>query len=84
MIKQIHIDMMGMKIFMVFIDASACAPPAVGLVAWLIFMESQERNAAISGIRNSPSAGSAVSLFEKSMVQTFQLGTSPRFMPRKL
>ena len=82
--KQIHIDMMGMKIFIVFIDASACAPPAVGLVAWLIFIDSQDRSAAISGIRNSPSAGSAVEVFAKSMVQTFQLGTSPRFMPRKL
>ena len=51
----------------------------------LTFMESQDRNAEIKGMRNSPSAGSQLCTLDQSQdVKKFHLGKSPRFSPRKL
>jgi hypothetical protein len=51
----------------------------------LICMDSQERNADINGIRNSPSAGSQLLVVPQStVVKKFHFGVVPRFRPRKL
>ena len=80
--KQIQMDIMGIMRFMVFMLISAC-PAWGGLVAWLIFIDAQERNAAMIGIRNRPMVA-RISALEKSKFQIFQSGIEPRFIPRKL
>ena len=59
MMKQIQMDMSGIIMFMVFMDACAFGScPVVGFILVLTFMLSQERPAEMKGIRNRPSAGS--------------------------
>ena len=84
MTKQIQTDMRGIIIFMLFMEAAACAL-STGFAMLLIFIDSHERPAEMNGIRNRPSAGpqtegSLQSVWEKK----FHSGCWPRLTPRKV
>ena len=76
MTKQIQMLIRGIMRFMLFMVAALWSFWAVGgLVAWLIFMETQERKAEMKGIRNSPRAGPQTDgLLQSVVMKKFHCG----------